>query len=59
MQLMKVRLSVEYQVDDEDPDLEKLGVELIRAQADAFAEAVKRALVEMGAEVTSFQADYE
>jgi hypothetical protein len=56
---MKVRLSVEYQVDDEDPDLEKLGAELIRAQADAFAEAVKRALAEKGAEVTSFQANYE
>ena len=55
---MKVRLSVEYQVDEKNPDLEKLATRLIREEADAFTDAVKRALVEAGAEVTSFQASY-
>jgi hypothetical protein len=56
---MKVRLSVEYEVDDKNPDLEKLAIELIRAEADAFAEGVKRKLSAAGADVTSFHADYE
>ena len=55
---MKVRLSVEYEVEDENPEIEKLGAEVIRAEADAFAEAVKRKLRAAGAEVTSFKADY-
>lgn len=42
-----------------DPDLEELGAEVIRAEADAFAAAVKRRLTEAGAQVTSFHADYE
>ena len=30
---MKVRLSIEYEVEDENPEIEKLGAELIRAGA--------------------------
>lgn len=56
---MKVLLSIEYEVDDQNPDLEKLGAEVVRAEADAFAAAVKRKLTEAGAQVTSFRADYE
>lgn len=56
---IKVLLSIEYEVDDQDSDLEKLGAEVIRAEADAFAAAVKRKLTEAGARVTSFHADYE
>ena len=55
---MKVRVSVEYEVDDKNHELEKLGIEIIRAEADAFAQAVKERLSEAGAEVTSFRAEY-
>ena len=41
---MKVRLSIEYEVEDENPEIEKLGAELIRAEADALVESVKRKL---------------
>jgi hypothetical protein len=56
---MKVRLSIEYEVDDADPEAEKLGADIIRAEADAFAEAVKKRLADAGGDVTSFRADYE
>jgi hypothetical protein len=55
---MKVRLSIEYEVEDENPEIEKLGAELIRAEADALVESVKRKLRAAGAEVTSFKANY-
>ena len=50
---MKVRLSIEYEVEDENPEIEKLGAELIRAEADALVESVKRKLRAAGVEVTS------
>ena len=56
---MKIRISIEYEVKDENPELEKLGAEVIRAEADALVETVKRKLSAAGAEVTSFRADYE
>ena len=46
---MKVRLSIEYEVEDENPEIEKLGAELIRAEADALVESVKRKLRAPGA----------
>lgn len=56
---MKVRLSVEYEVDDKDTELEELAIEVIRSEADTFAETVKRKLSAAGADVTSFRAEYE
>jgi hypothetical protein len=56
---MKVRLSVEYEVDDKNPELEKLAIEIIRAEGDVFAEVVKKKLSAAGADVTSFRAEYE
>ena len=32
---MKIRISIEYEVTDDKPELEKLGAEVIRAEADA------------------------
>ena len=57
--VMKVRVSVEYEVDDKNRELEKLGIEIIKAEADAFAQAVKERLSEGGADVTSFQVQYD
>ena len=54
---MKVRLSIEYEVEGEDPEID-LAAELIRAEADALVESVKRELRAAGVEVTSFKADY-
>ena len=56
---MKVRLSLEYEVEDDDPEVEKTGMEIIREEADALADAVKRRLTDAGAQVTSFRADYQ
>jgi hypothetical protein len=56
---MKVRISLEYKVEDENPELEQLAGKLIRAEADALVEAVRRKLSAAGAEVTSLRADYE
>jgi hypothetical protein len=56
---MKIRISIEYEVTDDKPELEKLGAEVIRAEADALVETVKRKLSAAGAEVTSVRADYE
>ena len=56
---MKIRISIEYEVTDDKPELENLGAEVIRAEADALVETVKRKLSAAGAEVTSVRADYE
>jgi hypothetical protein len=56
---MKVRLALEYEVEDEDPEVEKAAMEIIREEADRLADAVKRRLTEAGAQVTSFRANYE
>lgn len=54
-----MRLSVEFEVEDDDPKAERLGVEVIRSETDAFSSAVRQRLVESGAEITGFRADYE
>jgi hypothetical protein len=56
---MKVRLSIEYEVEDENSELEKVGIDVIRMEADAFAEAIKKRLAECGAQITSFRAEYQ
>jgi hypothetical protein len=56
---VKIRISIDYAVEDENPELEKLGAEVIRAEADAMVESIKRKLSAAGAEVRSFRADYE
>jgi hypothetical protein len=56
---VKVRLSIEYEVEDDDPEAEELGIEIVRAEADAFAEAVKKHLADAGAKITRFHADYD
>ena len=55
---MKVQLSIEYEVDDKSSELEKVVAEIIRAEADAFAEAVKKRLSDAGADVKDFRAHY-
>ena len=55
---MKIRISVDYQVEDENPELEQLAAEVMRAEADAMVVGQEEA-VAAGAEVTSFRADYE
>ena len=59
MPAVKVRLSIEYEVEDDDPEAEELGIEIVRAEADAFAEAVKQHLADAGAKITRFHADYD
>ena len=56
---MKVRLSVECEVEDDESKLKEAGMEIIREEADALADAVKRRLTDAGAQVTSFHADYQ
>ena len=56
---VKIRISVDYQVEDENPELEQLAAAVMRAEADAMVESVKRRLLAAGAEVTSFRADYD
>ena len=57
--IARIRLALVYEVEGEHPELEQLAAEIIRVEADGFAEAVKRKLSAAGAEVTSFRADYE
>ena len=57
--VVKIRISVDYGIDDENPELEQLVAEVMRAEADAMVESVKRKLLAAGAEVTSLRADYD
>ena len=57
--VVKIRISVDYGIDDENPELEQLVAEVMRVEADAMVESVKRKLLAAGAEVTSFRADYD
>lgn len=55
---MRIRFSIEFAVEDENPELEKSGKELIRVEVDAFVEDLRRRLTDAGIPVRSFSAEY-
>lgn len=51
---MKVNVDISYEVESDDPDAEKIGMQLIDEEAQAFALSIRHRFTEAGIEIKEF-----
>jgi hypothetical protein len=51
---MKLHLDISYEVEDDDPQVEEIGLQIVGDEAQAFGAAVRDRLSEAGVDIREF-----
>lgn len=52
---MKLRMEIKYEIEDDDPQAEEIGLQIVGAEARAFGTTVRDRLAEAGVDIREFE----